>query len=165
MDNELFQLAEKCGHQLTAQCLKIATAESCTGGLIAKTMTDVPGSSGWFERGYVTYSNLAKIQNLGVNPDTVDQFGAVSAEIAEQMAVGLLLNSAADWAISVTGIAGPDGGSELKPVGTVYVTWSGKSGFKQTERLQLEGHRQQIRLETTRYVLIRLSQFLDESLG
>jgi nicotinamide-nucleotide amidase len=148
MDNELFALAERLGQSLKAKGHKIATAESCTGGWIAQAITEVPGSSAWFDRGFVTYSNNAKVQMLGVNPQTLEQYGAVSAEIAQQMAEGALANSAADLAVAVTGIAGPDGGSAEKPVGTVYVAWQDKTGFSKVERLQLSGNRHQIRKQT-----------------
>lgn len=148
MDNELFELAERLGQSLKAKGHKIATAESCTGGWIAQAITEIPGSSAWFDRGFVTYSNNAKVQMLGVSPQTLAEHGAVSTEIAQQMAMGALANSEADWAIAVTGIAGPDGGSEEKPVGTVYVAWQNKTGFSKVERLSLSGNRLQIRRQT-----------------
>jgi nicotinamide-nucleotide amidase len=148
MDNELFELAERLGQCLKVKGYKIATAESCTGGWIAQAITEVPGSSVWFERGFVTYSNNAKVQMLGVNPQILAEYGAVSAEIAQQMAAGALANSEADWTIAVTGIAGPDGGSEEKPVGTVYIAWQSKARFSKVEKLQLSGNRHQIRRQT-----------------
>ncbi|KTD25017.1 putative 17.2kDa protein, CinA-related competence damage protein [Legionella lansingensis] len=104
--------------------LQIATAESCTGGLIAGLLTDLPGSSHWFERGFVTYSNLAKEEMLGITPDLIQLHGAVSEQIAEAMALGALRYSAADISLAVTGIAGPEGGSAHKPVGTVCFAWA-----------------------------------------
>lgn len=160
MDNALFDLAEGLGQRLKAKGHKIATAESCTGGWIAQAITEVPGSSAWFDRGFVTYSNNAKVQMLGVNPQTLEQHGAVSAETATEMVAGALANSEADWAVAVTGIAGPDGGSEQKPVGTVYVAWQGKSGFLQVERLQLTGNRHQIREQTVMIVLEKMIAIL-----
>lgn len=148
MDNALFELAECLGQSLKAKGYKIATAESCTGGWIAQAITEVPGSSTWFDRGFVTYSNQAKVDMLGVNPQTLENFGAVSAETAKEMVAGAIANSVADWAVAVTGIAGPDGGSEDKPVGTVYVAWQDKTGFSKVERLQLSGNRHQIRKQT-----------------
>jgi nicotinamide-nucleotide amidase len=145
MDNALFELAEQLGQGLKAKGYKIATAESCTGGWLAQAITEIPGSSVWFDRGFVTYSNNAKVQMLDVNPHTLAKYGAVSAETASEMVAGALAKSEADWAVAVTGIAGPDGGSEEKPVGTVYVAWQGKTGFSQVERLQLSGNRHQIR--------------------
>lgn len=148
MDNELFELAERLGQSLKAKGCKIATAESCTGGWIAQVITEIPGSSDWFDCGFVTYSNNAKVQMLGVNPQTLAQHGAVSAQIAKEMAAGALANSEADWAIAVTGVAGPDGGSEEKPVGTVYVAWQSKDGFLNAEKMSLSGNRHQIRRQT-----------------
>jgi nicotinamide-nucleotide amidase len=148
MDNELYELAEQLGYKLKAGGLKIATAESCTGGWIAEVITEVPGSSAWFDRGFVTYSNNAKAEMLDVNPETLAQHGAVSAEIAQQMAAGALANSEADWAVAVTGIAGPDGGSEEKPVGTIYIAWQNKNGLTNVERMQFLGDRNQIRRQT-----------------
>ena len=160
MDNALFDLAERLGQRLKAKGHKIATAESCTGGWIAQAITDVPGSSAWFDRGFVTYSNNAKVQMLDVSPRTLAQYGAVSTETATEMVAGALANSEANWAIAVTGIAGPDGGSEEKPVGTVYVAWQGKSGFLHVEHLQLTGNRQQIREQTVMMALEKMIAIL-----
>ncbi len=151
MDNELFELAQRLGHALKDKGCRIATAESCTGGWIAQCITEVPGSSAWFDRGFVTYSNNAKIQMLGVSPDALGQYGAVSKEVAQQMAAGALANSEADWAIAVTGIAGPDGGSDSKPVGTVILAWQNKDRFIKVEMLHLSGNRHQIREQTVKY--------------
>jgi nicotinamide-nucleotide amidase len=148
MDNALFELAEQLGGRLKARAYKIATAESCTGGWIAQIITEVPGSSTWFDRCFVTYSNNAKMQMLGVNPQALTQYGAVSAEVATQMVAGALANSEADWAVAVTGVAGPDGGSAEKPVGTVFIAWLNKGGVSRVERLQLSGNRHQIRKQT-----------------
>jgi nicotinamide-nucleotide amidase len=148
MDNALFELAEQLGDRLKARAYKIATAESCTGGWIAQIITEVPGSSSWFDRGFVTYSNNAKMQMLGVNPQTLTQYGAVSTEVAKQMVAGALANSEADWAVAVTGVAGPDGGSTEKPVGTVFIAWLNKGGISRVQRLQLSGNRHEIRKQT-----------------
>ena len=148
MDSELFELAERLGQALHAKGYKIATAESCTGGWIAQTLTEVPGSSAWFDRGFVTYSNNAKIQMLDVKPQTLAQHGAVSPEVVHEMATGAIAHSEADWVIAVTGIAGPGGGSEEKPVGTVFIAWQNKKGFREIERLNLSGDRNQIRKQT-----------------
>jgi nicotinamide-nucleotide amidase len=161
MDNELFALAERLGQSLKAKGHKIATAESCTGGWIAQAITEVPGSSTWFDRGFVTYSNNAKVQMLGVNPQTLVEHGAVNAEVAKEMAVGALANSEADWAIAVTGIAGPDGGGEEKPVGTVYIAWQNKNGFSNVERLSLSGNRHKIRIQTVKKAMEGILIFCD----
>ena len=115
----LYALSESVGRTLLAAGLRVATAESCTGGAVAAALTDVAGSSQWFERGYVTYSNLAKQQDLGVTAAVLAQHGAVSPEVVECMARGALRASGADLAVAVSGIAGPDGGSAEKPVGQV----------------------------------------------
>ena len=153
MDIELLSLAEKLGKQLKKSGLKVATAESCTGGWIAQCLTEIPGSSAWFDRGYVTYSNNAKVAMLNVDPQTLMQYGAVSAETATQMVSGALNNSDADWAIAVTGIAGPDGGSADKPVGTVFIAWQSKAGNPKIEKLQFSGDRHQIRKQTVIYAI------------
>jgi len=114
-------LEETIGKLLLEKGQQVAVAESCTAGLLAGKITEVPGSSGWFERGVVTYSNRSKTELLGVPEATLEKYGAVSAETAEAMAVGILRNSGADYGIAITGIAGPDGGTEEKPVGTVYI--------------------------------------------
>jgi nicotinamide-nucleotide amidase len=117
---ELYALAARVGEALLATRRRVATAESCTAGWIAKALTDVPGSSQWFECGYVTYSDAAKVRDLGVAQRTLEQFGAVSEETAREMALGALALPKVSVAIAVTGIAGPDGGTPAKPVGTVW---------------------------------------------
>jgi nicotinamide-nucleotide amidase len=154
MDNELFELARQLGRLLKSKEKKIATAESCTGGWIAQIMTEVPGSSAWFDRGFVTYSNAAKIQMLGVKPETLDKFGAVSAQTATEMANGALARSDADCAIAVTGIAGPDGGTADKPVGTVFIAWAYKNQDVKVVQKKLTGNRHQIRRQTVKIALV-----------
>lgn len=141
MDRE----AEELGRRLTARKAFLAVAESCTGGLIAKRITDVAGSSGWFERGMVVYSNASKQDLLGISPDLLARHGAVSRECAEAMARGVLVMTPAHWALAVTGIAGPGGGSPEKPVGLVWVAWEQRGGKVETQALQLAGSREQIR--------------------
>jgi nicotinamide-nucleotide amidase len=119
-DPELYDLAERVAHKLRAAERRIVTAESCTGGWVAKALTDVPGSSQWFECGYVTYSNAAKSRDLGVAAGTLERFGAVSEQTVREMAEGALRVSGANVALAVSGIAGPDGGMPGKPVGTVW---------------------------------------------
>jgi len=119
-DPELYELAARVGHKLRAAERRIVTAESCTAGWIAKALTDIPGSSQWFECGYVTYSDTAKMRDLGVTQGTLRQFGAVSEPAVREMAAGALRVAGADVAIAVSGIAGPDGGTPEKPVGTVW---------------------------------------------
>jgi len=137
---------------------KIATAESCTGGMVAEALTRLPGSSAWFERGFITYSNESKQQMLGVDPEVFRSQGAVSQVCVEQMARGALSHSNADVSIAVSGIAGPDGGSEEKPVGTVWLAWAQmKSGqvWVHSEVFLFEGDRQQIRQQATLAALKR----------
>ena len=153
MDNELLELAQQLGHLLKSKEKKIATAESCTGGWIAQIITEIPGSSAWFDRGFVTYSNAAKIQMLGVNPETLAKFGAVSAQTATEMVNGALAYSGADCAIAVTGIAGPDGGTAEKPVGTVFVAWSCKNQDVKVELKKLTGNRHEIRRQTVKIAI------------
>lgn len=127
-DPELYELAARVGHKLHAAGRRLATAESCTGGWVAKALTDVPGSSDWFECGYVTYSNAAKVRDLKVSPGTLEQFGAVSEQTVREMAEGALRVTAASVALAVSGIAGPEGGTPEKPVGTVWFCAAGREG-------------------------------------
>lgn len=127
-DPELYELAERVGHKLRAAERRIVIAESCTGGWVAKALTDVPGSSQWFECGYVTYSNAAKQRDLGVAPSTLESFGAVSEQTVREMAEGALRVTGVTVALSVSGIAGPDGGTPGKPVGTVWFCAVARAG-------------------------------------
>lgn len=135
---------------------KLVTAESCTGGMIAAVITDKPGSSDFFERGFVTYSNEAKMDSLGVAEETLKTHGAVSEETAIEMAEGALKNSLANVSVSVTGIAGPDGGTPAKPVGLVYIGYGLKGGVAQATAHQFAGNREEIRLQTVREALKHL---------
>lgn len=138
---KIIQVAET----LNKNHLMLATAESCTGGWVAKCCTDLAGSSSWFERGFVTYSNQAKQDQLAVQLTSLQQFGAVSQTVAEEMALGALNNSCADISVALTGIAGPDGGTETKPVGTVWIGWARKSDKVVSQLFQFEGDRESIR--------------------
>lgn len=163
-DTELFQLSEKVGQALKAQGATVTTAESCTGGWIAKTLTDVAGSSAWFERGFVTYSNDAKSQMIGVSSVTLEQHGAVSEPVVVEMAVGALRAARATYAVSVSGIAGPDGGSEEKPVGTVWFGVASAAGQGITQRECFSGDRQSVRRQATAFALQLLwQQFLQNT--
>jgi nicotinamide-nucleotide amidase len=152
IEDALLTLAARLGAAALARSTMIATAESCTGGLVAGAITSIAGSSGWFERGFVTYSDLAKEQQLGVASSTIERFGAVSEETAKAMAQGAVRGSAAQWAVAVTGIAGPDGGSPDKPVGTVWLAWAGP-GHLQSLRRQFEGDRAAVRQASVRVAL------------
>lgn len=151
-DEELLQLAGKLGEWLTARGDVLVSAESCTGGWIAKTVTDVAGSSVWFDRGFVTYSDEAKREMLGVSADTLDRFGAVSEAVAREMAEGALARSAASMAISVTGIAGPAGGGAEKPLGTV---WFGRARRESVIawRQHFDGDRETVRRRSVAHAL------------
>lgn len=138
----------------------LATAESCTGGLIAAACTAVAGSSEWFDRGFVTYSNAAKFELLGVAANLVESHGAVSGEVACAMATGALAHSAASFAVSVTGIAGPGGATPGKPVGTVWLAVAERGGAVVPVHLQLEGDRASIRRQTVALALQRLVKTL-----
>ena len=140
------------GELLAKRGETLAVAESCTGGLIAQRITEVPGSSAYFMEGAVTYSNAAKIRTLGVDPAIIEQHGAVSAECAEAMAAGMRVYANTDHAISVTGIAGPDGGSEEKPVGTIFIGYASKTLTKSI-RFVLPGDRYLIRWRTSQAAL------------
>jgi len=149
---DVLVLAASVGRAALARGARIATAESCTGGLISAAMTAVAGSSDWFECGFVTYSNAAKMRELGVAPKTIDRFGAVSVEAARAMGEGARRVAGTDWAVAVTGIAGPSGGTAEKPVGTVCFAWAGPAGTDASRSL-LAGDRGAIRAESVRIAL------------
>lgn len=146
MTNTLSRLANQLGQILQQKHLMLTTAESCTGGGLGYILTDIPGSSRWYERGFITYSNESKIELLKVKEDTLSTFGAVSAQTAREMAEGALQNSRADLSIAITGIAGPDGGTPDKPVGTVWIAWAGKNIDTQALVNIFPGDRPAIRL-------------------
>jgi nicotinamide-nucleotide amidase len=144
-DRALRALAEQVGRQLLARQRRVAVAESCTGGWLAKCLTDIPGSSQWFERGYVTYSNAAKQQALAVSASVIETFGAVSGPTAQQMAAGALHASGADLALAITGVAGPDGGSPAKPVGLVWLALAQRNGSCDALEQRFGGDREAVR--------------------
>lgn len=146
-------LAAQVGGLLKAHGLMLVTAESCTGGGVAQAITEIAGSSSWFERGFVTYSNLSKQQMLGVEAATLEQYGAVSEAVVREMAGGALRYSAAQLALAVSGIAGPDGGTPDKPVGTVWFAWRIKNSVMHTQRHQLAGNRSEVRAQAERIAL------------
>lgn len=145
--NTVAQSAAELAAQLQTLGWQLATAESCTGGLIAGACTDLAGSSAWFERGFVSYSNAAKTDLLGVSAALIDIHGAVSQEVAQAMAAGALRHSRAQVAVAVTGVAGPGGGSAAKPVGTVWLAWATPSGVT-SERAIFTGDRAAVRNAT-----------------
>ncbi len=144
-DEELNQLTRELGDKLRARGWMLATAESCTGGWVSQLVTAVPGSSAWFERGFVTYANAAKSEMLGVPAETIEAHGAVSEETAHAMATGALAHSHAHAALAISGIAGPDGGTPQKPVGLVCYGWALGDGTVMTSTCRLGGDRDEIR--------------------
>jgi nicotinamide-nucleotide amidase len=156
MKDELYQLAAKLVELLLAKNIKLVTAESCTGGWLAEIITAVPGSSGCFERGFVTYSNEAKIEMLGVNPSTIEANGAVSENTAREMADGAIKNSRAQLSLSITGIAGPTGGSKEKPVGTVCFGWKYANFPAQSNTQHFDGDRHSVREAAVKFALSKL---------
>ena len=153
INRKIAQQVADLAQGLLADGLWLTTAESCTGGLIAAACTALPGSSRWFERGFVTYSNEAKQQMLGVSVDTLNKFGAVSSETVMAMAFGALAHSKADIAISVSGIAGPDGGSDAKPVGTVWFGLARKGVAVEARVQHFRGERAAVREQALEYAL------------
>ncbi len=145
MDAQLNELSKRVGEALKHQEITLTTAESCTGGWISQVVTHTSGSSAWFERGFVTYANAAKVEMLGVNPETIATYGAVSPETVAEMAAGALINSNAMISLAVSGVAGPSGGSPDKPVGTVCFAWCKLGDEPQTERHHFAGDREAIR--------------------
>ncbi|KPK06229.1 MAG: damage-inducible protein CinA [Betaproteobacteria bacterium SG8_39] len=159
----LTPLALRVGARLKAAGRLLVTAESCTGGWIAEAVTAIAGSSDWFERGYVTYSNAAKQESLGVRDDTLTRFGAVSEETAREMAVGALTASRASVAIAVTGVAGPSGGSAEKPVGMVCFAWAVRDRPPRSETCRFAGDRAEVRRQSVVRSLQGLIEVLDEA--
>jgi nicotinamide-nucleotide amidase len=158
-DQDLFILAARVGRRLVKHGHTISTAESCTGGWIAKAITDVAGSSQWFGEGFVTYSDEAKVRQLGVPRSALRTCGAVSEAVARAMARGAIKRAGASHAVAVTGIAGPDGGVPGKPVGTVWFCWARACGPRvqlEVESKRFRGSREVVRRKTVRWALARL---------
>ena len=144
-NTNIINTVEQLAENLIRLSARLVTAESCTGGGLAERLTSIAGSSAWFERGFVTYSNEAKQELLDVSTETLEEFGAVSEQTAAEMVAGAVANSHAQIGVSVTGIAGPDGGTNDKPVGTVCFGWYGLTGEIKTTRVQFSGSRIQVR--------------------
>ncbi|ATH83016.1 CinA family protein [Pseudomonas sp. KHPS1] len=159
--DSISQLAAQLGRQLQDAGAQVTTAESCTGGGIAEAVTRIPGSSAWFEAGYVTYSNAQKSKQLGVSVELFATVGAVSREVVEAMVRGAQAHSGARYAVAVSGVAGPDGGSPEKPVGTVWLAW-GDGERLYSVRKQFAGDRQEVRRQTVETALAGLSRLLAE---
>lgn len=158
--NDLEWLAERLGGVLSARGEWLACAESCTGGWVAQSITAIAGSSGWFDRGFVTYSNAAKVEMLGVPEATLARHGAVSEAVARAMAQGALAHSRADWTLAITGIAGPGGGSPEKPVGTVCFAWAGREAGCLAQTRGFSGERAAVREQSVRHALAGLLDLL-----
>jgi nicotinamide-nucleotide amidase len=157
-DARLLELVNEVARRALAAKRHVVTAESCTGGWVAKVMTDLAGSSRWFERGYVTYSNEAKMQDLGVSKETLATHGAVSEATAREMALGALRATGADIAVAVSGIAGPDGGTPDKPVGTVWFAVASTAPGVESRRQLFPGDREAVRRSSVAYALELLLQ-------
>ncbi|MEG0936803.1 MAG: CinA family protein [Comamonas sp.] len=154
-ETSIEELVQQLAAKLTEKGWMLATAESCTGGMIAAACTDLAGSSQWFDRGFVTYSNEAKTEMLGVPAELIAKHGAVSEEVVRAMAEGAIRHSRAQVSIAVTGIAGPGGGSVEKPVGTVWVGWCAGNSLR-TQQLHLKGPRNIVRHSTLEIAIINL---------
>lgn len=161
MNDELETLAADLGAALLARGEWLAAAESCTGGWLAQSVTAIAGSSAWFDRGFVTYSNEAKMDMLGVPATTLERHGAVSEATARAMAQGALAHSRANWSVAITGIAGPSGGSPEKPVGTVSFAWAEKDGGCEAQTCHFAGDRAAVREQSVRHALRGLLRRLD----
>ncbi len=153
IETELKALTEQLGVCLKARGMKLASAESCTGGWLAKIITDMPGSSAWFEASVVCYSNESKHDLLSVNENILKEFGAVSGETVLEMSDGLFSHTKADVAVSISGIAGPDGGSEDKPVGLVWLSWGKRDKSVYAEPFNFSGDREDVRKQSIKQAL------------
>ena len=160
MDTELVTLADHLGHDLKQAGRSVATAESCTGGWLGAVLTSIPGSSLWYERGFVSYSNMAKREMLGVKTETLTRHGAVSEPTARAMAEGALAHSHADLTVAITGIAGPAGGTPEKPVGTVCFAWAARKQPTQSRTQRFGGDREAVRRQAIKTALEGLSALL-----
>lgn len=154
-------LAAKLGRKLQVRGCLLATAESCTGGWVSQVVTSIAGSSQWFDRGFVTYSNQAKQEMLAVRPETLARFGAVSEQTACEMAEGALKHSLAQLSLAITGIAGPDGGTPEKPVGTVWFAWAGLDFATITQQQLFIGNRMEVRVASVEFALKKLIEKLN----
>lgn len=160
MTETIYQLALKLGQQLKKNHRMLVAAESCTGGGLSEAITAIAGSSTWFERGYVTYSNAAKQELLGVKTTTLNQQGAVSEAVAREMAEGALKQSHAEISIAITGIAGPDGGTVEKPTGTVWFALAGMNAETVTAVQYFKGNREAVRQQSIQFALEKLIGFI-----
>lgn len=156
------ELSQQLGEALQRHKAFMTTAESCTGGGVATAMTDIAGSSAWFDRAFVTYSNEAKMEMLSVKPETLESYGAVSEPVVIEMVSGALQHSLASIGVSISGVAGPGGGTEEKPVGTVCFAWMSEQGWKKVETCHFEGDRAQVREYAVEHAMQTLLQYLTD---
>lgn len=161
-DTTLYRLAERVGAALRARGLMLAAAESCTGGWVGQALTMVPGSSDWFERGFISYTYISKREMLGVNPDTLGEHGAVSEPTVREMVTGALARSHAQVAVAVSGTAGPSGGTPEKPVGTVCFAWGIKNGALRSETRHFAGDRDAVRRQSVVHALEGILRLLED---
>jgi nicotinamide-nucleotide amidase len=159
-EDDVTRLARVLGRACKRRGVDIVTAESCTGGGVATAITRISGSAKWFERGFVTYTNIAKKEMLGVAQKTLGNYGAVSEEVAREMAAGALKHSHADVSVAVTGIAGPTGGSRTKPVGLVCFAWGYRGGVVQTRVFRFKGNRVAVRMQSVAVAIQGLTDLL-----
>ena len=160
MDKKIAVLAGEMAALLADKKITVAVAESCTGGALCQALTDIPGSSAWFDRGFITYSNQAKVEMLGVSSTLLEQYGAVSFETARAMVEGVHGRSNAELAIAITGIAGPDGGTAEKPVGTVFFGIGQKGQAVKIDKRRFKGDRNEVRARSVEFVLKALLKTL-----
>ncbi len=158
---DITALARQLGQSSLRARVMIATAESCTGGGVAEAITRISGSSAWFDRAFVTYTNTAKKEMLGVSAATLAAHGAVSEQVAREMAEGALAFSHADVSVAITGIAGPTGGTRAKPVGLVYIAWASRAGHPQVRRFLFKGGRDAVREQSIAFSLQGLIEIVD----
>ena len=161
--SKLIEISSKLGGLLITKGLSFTSAESCTGGWVSQSLTSVPGSSGWFGYGFVVYSNAAKSKILGVSTDTLNKFGAVSEEVVEEMIRGALEKSGADLGVAISGIAGPGGGSEHRPIGTVCFAWLLKGREVVTLTEVFKGNRDKVRFSSVKKALLISINLIEES--
>jgi nicotinamide-nucleotide amidase len=161
-DARIYDLAERVGRALESRKLVMATAESCTGGWVAEAITMVPGSSVWFDRGFITYTNVSKREMLGVRAETLDERGAVSQEVVREMVAGALGASHAQVTLAVSGVAGPSGGTPEKPVGTVCFAWALEGVAVRAETVRFPGDREAVRRQSVLHALGVLLEMLEK---
>jgi nicotinamide-nucleotide amidase len=161
-DEKLYQLAQRVGEALKSRALMLVSAESCTGGWLGEAITAVPGSSDWYERGFITYTDISKREMLGITASTLEQHGAVSEQTVKEMVAGALTASHAQVAVAVSGIAGPAGGMPGKPVGTVCLAWALKNGEPIAETRHFAGDREAVRRQAVERALAGVLDLLGE---